>query len=66
MTPLKNPLVKKLAVVLVALWWGLVQDQRMTVDANNMAAPLRLWHLCFSGWSCAAALLLAGWLRFGA
>ena len=66
MTPLKNPLVKKLAVVLVALWWGLVQDQRMTVDANNTAAQLRLWHLCFSGWYCAAALLLAGWLRFGA
>jgi len=25
-----------------------------------------VWRLCFSGWSCAAALLLAGWLRFGA
>ena len=23
------------------------------------------WRLLFSGWSCVAALLLAGWLRFG-
>jgi len=45
MSPLKNPLVKKLAVVLliklavlVALWWGFVRDQRVTVDTNSVAA----------------------------
>lgn len=25
-----------------------------------------VWRLFFSGWSCVVALLLAGWLRFGA
>lgn len=42
---LKNPLVKKLAVVLLiklalltALWWGFVRDQRVTVDTNSVAA----------------------------
>ena len=25
-----------------------------------------VWRLLFSGWSCVAALLLAGWLRLGA
>ena len=25
-----------------------------------------IWRLFFSGWSCLIALLLAGWLRFGA
>ncbi|WP_198140638.1 cytochrome oxidase putative small subunit CydP [Polaromonas naphthalenivorans] len=55
MPTLKNPLVKKLAVVLliklvvlVALWWGFVRDQRVTVNTNTVAAQL------------------AGWLRFGA
>ena len=45
MTFFKNPLVKKLTVVLlvklavlVALWWGFVQDQRVTVDTNSVAA----------------------------
>ena len=45
MSPLKNPLVKKLAavlliklVVLVALWWGFVRDQRVTADTNSVAA----------------------------
>lgn len=45
MSTLKNPLVKKLAVVLLiklavlaALWWFFVRDQRVTVDTNGVAA----------------------------
>lgn len=45
MSPLKNPLVKKLAVVLLikltvlfALWWSFVRDQRVTVDTSSVAA----------------------------
>jgi hypothetical protein len=66
MTPLKKPLVKKLALVPVALWRRFMRDPRMTVNTNSVAAPLYRWRLCFSGGSCTAALLLAGGLRFGA
>jgi hypothetical protein len=44
MPTLKNPLIKKLAAVLliklavlVVLWWGFVKDQRVTVDTNSVA-----------------------------
>ena len=43
MPTLKNPLVRKLAVVLVALWWGFVRDQRVTVNTNTVAAQLAGW-----------------------
>ncbi|WP_296497153.1 cytochrome oxidase putative small subunit CydP [Rhodoferax sp.] len=45
MKPLDKTLVRKLAVVLViklavlvALWWGFVREQRVTVDTNSVAA----------------------------
>jgi hypothetical protein len=47
MTPQDKTLVKKLTiavlvklVVLVALWWGLVREQRVTVDAETAATQL--------------------------
>jgi hypothetical protein len=45
MKPLNKTLAKKLAVVLViklavlvALWWGFVREQRVTLDADSVAA----------------------------
>lgn len=45
MKPLDKTLAKKLAVVLViklavlvALWWGFVREQRVTLDADSVAA----------------------------
>jgi hypothetical protein len=45
MKPLDKTLVRKLAVVLllklavlVALWWGFVRDERVTVDPSRVAA----------------------------
>lgn len=45
MKSLDKTLVKKLAVVLliklavlVALWWGFVREQRVTLDADRVAA----------------------------
>ena len=47
MKPQDNILVKKLAVVLVikmvvltALWWGFVREQRVMVDGNATAAQM--------------------------
>ena len=49
MKPLDKTLTKKLAVVLalklavlLALWLGFVRDQRVTVDAERVAAQLLL------------------------
>jgi len=45
MKPIEKTLTKKLAVVLVlklvvllALWWGFVREQRVTLDADRVAA----------------------------
>ena len=47
MKPQDKILVKKLAVVLVikmvvltALWWGFVREQRVVVDGNTAAAQM--------------------------
>lgn len=47
MTPQDKTLVRKLViavliklVVLVALWWGFVREQRVTVDAETAATQM--------------------------
>ena len=46
-----------------ALFWAMSAG---FVRGVGFAPRAWVWRLLFSGWSCAAALLLAGWLRFGA
>jgi hypothetical protein len=47
LNPMDKTLARKLALVLLlklalllALWWGFVREQRVTVDADNVAAQL--------------------------
>lgn len=47
MNPIDPTLARKLALVLLlklalllALWWGFVREQRVTVDADKVAAQL--------------------------
>jgi hypothetical protein len=47
MNPMDRSLARKLALVLVlklavllALWWGFIREQRVTVDANSVATQL--------------------------
>ncbi len=47
MNPIHKTLARKLALVLLvklalllALWWGFVREQRVTVDANKVAAQI--------------------------
>lgn len=45
-----------------ALFWAMSAG---FVRGVGFVPRARLWRLLFSGWSCLAGLLLAGWLRWG-
>ena len=46
----------------MALFWAMSAG---LVRGVGFVPQAVVWKLMFSGWSCGAALLLAGWLRFG-
>ena len=46
----------------IALFWAMSAG---FVRGVGFVPRMWAWRLLFSGWSCVAALLLAGWLRFG-
>lgn len=47
----------------MALFWAMSAG---FVHGVGFKPRMWAWRLFFSGWSCVAALMLAGWLRFGA
>ena len=46
----------------MALFWAMSAG---LVSGVGFVPQAVVWKLMFYGWSCGAALLLAGWLRFG-
>lgn len=46
----------------MALFWAMSTG---FVHGVGFVPRHRVWRVLFSGWSCGAGLLLAGWLRWG-